>query len=211
MIPTYVFGWPTGQETGEFLALDLGTVYRIMDHNLLTQSGGTNLRVCLVTLNGDGKFEITQSKYRLTEEQKQDEGQKLFDFCAECIKTFIESNMGRSGEFLAEGNKIPLGFTVSSDHLIKSQIFGLTTTTVLLPCLVSRHQNLIFASTYSSSSQERIDHGVLIRWTKGFGAPNTEGRDVAAMFRTSLDKHVRNLLPATFVYLIFHCSKCPWN
>ena len=41
-----------------------------------------------------------------------------------------------------------------------------------------------------SSSQERIDHGVLIRWTKGFGAPNTEGRDVAAMFRKSIEKRV---------------------
>jgi len=37
--------------------------------------------------------------------------------------------------------------------------------------------------------QDRIDHGVLIRWTKGFGAPNTEGQDVAAMFRTSLEKY----------------------
>lgn len=25
MIPTYVFGWPTGQEQGDFLAVDLGT------------------------------------------------------------------------------------------------------------------------------------------------------------------------------------------
>ena len=41
-----------------------------------------------------------------------------------------------------------------------------------------------------SFSQERIDHGVLIRWTKGFGAPNTEGRDVAAMFRKSIEKRV---------------------
>lgn len=24
MIPTFVFGWPTGQEKGDFLALDLG-------------------------------------------------------------------------------------------------------------------------------------------------------------------------------------------
>lgn len=50
--------------------------------------------------------------------------------------------------------------------------------------------------------QLRIDHGgeiggmhprskltiviELIRWTKGFGAPNIEGRDVAAMFSQSL-------------------------
>lgn len=57
MIPTFVFGWPKGQEIGDFLALDLG---------------GTNLRCCLVTVLGDGKFEMTQSKYRLTEEQKQE-------------------------------------------------------------------------------------------------------------------------------------------
>lgn len=31
---------------------------------------------------------------------------------------------------------------------------------------------------------------VLIRWTKGFGAPNIEGRDVTAMFASSLEKYV---------------------
>lgn len=25
MIPTYVFGWPAGNETGSFIAVDLGT------------------------------------------------------------------------------------------------------------------------------------------------------------------------------------------
>lgn len=139
MIPTWVFGWPTGKETGDYLSLDLG---------------GTNLRVCLVTLQGDGKFEITQTKYRLTEEQKQDDGQKLFDFCAECLQTFIESNTGDGPGELKPGQSLPLGFTFS------------------YPC-----------------SQDRIDHGELIRWTKGFGAPNTEGRDVAEMLRKSLEKY----------------------
>ncbi|THH17249.1 hypothetical protein EW146_g3527 [Bondarzewia mesenterica] len=137
MIPTFVFGWPTGKETGDYLAVDLG---------------GTNLRVCLVTLQGDGKFEITQSKYRLTEEQKQQDGQKLFDFCAECLKTFITTNLDEGT--IKEGERFPLGFTFS------------------YPC-----------------TQDRIDHGVLIRWTKGFGAPNTEGHDVAEMFIQSLRKN----------------------
>ncbi|KAG1769764.1 hexokinase [Suillus occidentalis] len=139
MIPTYVFGWPTGQEKGDFLALDLG---------------GTNLRVCLVTLQGEGKFEISQTKYRLTEEQKQEDGQKLFDFCAECLNTFVETNTGEGAGQLRPGQSLPLGFTFS------------------YPC-----------------SQERIDHGELIRWTKGFGAGNTEGRDVAEMFKRSLEKY----------------------
>ncbi|KAG8216118.1 hexokinase-domain-containing protein [Butyriboletus roseoflavus] len=103
MIPTFVFGWPSGQETGDYLAVDLG---------------GTNLRVCLVTLQGDGKFELTQTKYRLTEEQKQDEGQKLFDFCAECLKAFVESNTGDGPGMLKEGQVLPLGFTVSDAFLI---------------------------------------------------------------------------------------------
>ncbi|OCH94646.1 hypothetical protein OBBRIDRAFT_789122 [Obba rivulosa] len=136
MIPTYVFGWPSGNETGDYLAVDLG---------------GTNLRVCLVTLQGGGKFEITQSKYRLSEEQKQEDGQKLFDFCAECLKAFIDSYID-DGTIKA-GTRLPLGFTFS------------------YPC-----------------AQKSIDHGQLIRWTKGFGAPNTEGHDVVEMFRRSLEK-----------------------
>lgn len=134
MIPTFVFGYPSGKETGEYLAVDLG---------------GTNLRVCLVTLHGEGRFEVTQTKYRLTEEQKQDEGQKLFDFCAECLGSFITDNLGRT----EKDEELPLGFTFS------------------YPC-----------------SQERIEHGELIRWTKGFGAPNVEGHDVGAMFEKSLKK-----------------------
>jgi len=137
MIPTYVFGWPKGTETGEYLAVDLG---------------GTNLRVCLVKLQGNGKFEITQSKYRLTEEQKHIEGSELFDFCGKCLKTFTDTNV--PPEVVEKRGSIPLGFTFS------------------YPC-----------------SQEKIDHGVLIRWTKGFSAPNTEGHDVVAMFRDSLAKH----------------------
>jgi hexokinase len=48
--------------------------------------------------------------------------------------------------------------------------------------------------------QERIDHGKLIRWTKGFGAKNTEGRDVAAMFRQSLQTYVRKPLSSVHFY-----------
>lgn len=77
--------------------------------------GGTNLRVCLVTIQGDGKFEITQSKYRLTEEQKQGDGQKLLDFCAECLKIFVDSSLTDPlNMYLGSGGKIPLGFTVST-------------------------------------------------------------------------------------------------
>ena len=75
-----------------------------------------------MTLNGGGKFEITQSKYRLTEEQKHDDGQKLFDFCADCVKTFINSNIGDSEEMIKDGVRLPLGFTVCFEDSIVPQV-----------------------------------------------------------------------------------------
>ena len=101
--------------------------------------GGTNLRVCLVTIQGDGKFEITQSKYRLTEEQKQGDGQKLLDFCAECLKIFVDSSLTDPlNMYLGSGGKIPLGFTVST--YFPFVLRGLLTTLikVLIPLHVSR-------------------------------------------------------------------------
>lgn len=59
--------------------------------------------------------------------------------------------------------------------------------------MITRSQRLGYRLMLSAHSQERIDHGVLLRWTKGFGAPNIEGRDVAAMFKQSLEKFVSRL------------------
>ncbi|KAL5478628.1 HXK1_3 [Sanghuangporus weigelae] len=179
MIPTFVFGWPTGNEVGDYLALDLG---------------GTNLRVCLVSLQGEGKFEITQTKYRLTEEQKHDDGEKLFDFCAECLKTFIETNLSTVSE---PGANVSLDTEEKDKKSIRVEQTGSSghTETLLQP-----GQQLPLGFTFSyPCDQERIDHGVLIRWTKGFGAPNTEGRDVAEMFRKSIEKLV---LPIKMTALI---------
>lgn len=97
MIPTFVFGWPTGEEKGDFLALDLG---------------GTNLRVCLVTLSGHGKFAITQTKYRLAEEMKMGTAADLFDFCASSLGDFVRGHTAEGG-LIQPGTELPLGFTFS--------------------------------------------------------------------------------------------------
>jgi hexokinase len=64
-------------------------------------------------VQGNGKFEVTQAKHRLTEDQKHDDGQKLFDFCAECLNNFMNTTLRNDkGWSVKEGERIPLGFTV---------------------------------------------------------------------------------------------------
>ncbi|KAL5115263.1 hexokinase [Pleosporales sp. CAS-2024a] len=94
MIPTWCMAFPDGHETGSYLALDMG---------------GTNLRVCEVTLTEEkGEFEIIQSKYRMPEELKTGTADELWGYIADCLQQFIE--------YHHENEKIehlPLGFTFS--------------------------------------------------------------------------------------------------
>ncbi|OLY83712.1 Hexokinase-1 [Smittium mucronatum] len=92
MLPSYVTVRPTGKEKGTYLSLDLG---------------GTNLRVCLVTLNGDSTFSIVQQKYTITNEAKAD---NLFDWIANCVDLFIIENKLVPD---AGTTMIPCGFTFS--------------------------------------------------------------------------------------------------
>jgi len=94
MNPTWCMGFPTGYETGTFLALDMG---------------GTNLRVCEINLPEEkGEFDIIQSKYRMPEELKTGTAQELWDYVADCLQQFIEYH--HEGEELG---RLPLGFTFS--------------------------------------------------------------------------------------------------
>ena len=157
MLPTFVFGWPTGEEQGDYMAVDLG---------------GTNLRVCHVVLKGEGKFEMTQTKFRLTDEQKQEDAQTLFDWCASCLKTFLTDHYapeGSDGPLLEE--EVALGWTFS--YPTKQER------------IVSRECPKLLRMLLTQAQQ---DHGVLVRWTKGFGNPGAEGNDCAAMFRKALEK-----------------------
>lgn len=94
MNPTWVMGFPDGDEQGTFLALDMG---------------GTNLRVCEITLTEEkGAFDIIQSKYRLPEELKTGTGDELWEYIADCLQQFIEYH--HEDEDLTD---LPLGFTFS--------------------------------------------------------------------------------------------------
>ena len=87
-------GFPDGNETGTFLALDMG---------------GTNLRVCEIILPEEkGEFDIIQSKYRMPEDLKSGTSEELWEYIADCIQQFIEAH--HEAESL---DTIPLGFTFS--------------------------------------------------------------------------------------------------
>ncbi|KAH7075055.1 hexokinase [Paraphoma chrysanthemicola] len=94
MIPTWCMAFPDGHETGSYLALDMG---------------GTNLRVCEVTLTDEkGEFEIIQSKYRMPEELKTGAADELWGYVADCLQQFIDYH--HEDEKL---ENLPLGFTFS--------------------------------------------------------------------------------------------------
>lgn len=94
MIPTWCMAVPDGNETGTFLAVDMG---------------GTNLRVCEVILSKNkGEFDVIQSKYRMPADLKTGTAEELWNYTADCIKQFMEQH--HDDENL---DQLPMGFTFS--------------------------------------------------------------------------------------------------
>lgn len=92
MLPAYV-SQPSGKEKGKYLAVDLG---------------GTNLRVLLVSLDGEGNSVVEAvKKVSIPNEMFSRESRVLFDFVASSIESFfIENRIERTCKF-------DLGFTFS--------------------------------------------------------------------------------------------------
>jgi len=91
MLPTHLTKLPSGQETGDIIALDLG---------------GTNFRVLKVKLLGAGKWEVDSGKFRVDESLMYAPGEQLFDFIAEKVKE-------KCPETAEASAPVPLGFTFS--------------------------------------------------------------------------------------------------
>lgn len=71
----WVLDYPTGKETGKYLALDMG---------------GTNLRVAEIILNGDRTFDVVQSKYHMPANTKTSSAENLWGYVADCVGKFID-------------------------------------------------------------------------------------------------------------------------
>ncbi|TPX63293.1 hexokinase [Spizellomyces sp. 'palustris'] len=92
MIPSYVVRRPQGDETGTYLALDLG---------------GSNFRVCEVTLSGNGQVRTRQKKFVVSDDLKTGQGTDLFDFIADCVSLSMdEFNLDKKAG-------LKMGFTFS--------------------------------------------------------------------------------------------------
>ncbi|KAK9367829.1 hexokinase-domain-containing protein [Lipomyces kononenkoae] len=102
MIPSYVTGVPNGTEKGTFLAVDLG---------------GTNFRVCSIHLNGDGTFDLLQTKSVIPKNLMLGTSKELFSFLAqkvdEFIKTHLEEKFNEETGHSASEHIYKLGFTFS--------------------------------------------------------------------------------------------------
>ncbi|KAF1839686.1 hypothetical protein BDW02DRAFT_563740 [Decorospora gaudefroyi] len=98
---TWVHSLPSGKEKGTILTLDLG---------------GTNLRVCKVTLHGDEaagtrKHTLEQEQYTLPQSLKTGEADSLWTFVAEKVEDFVKSK-GLDQEYSSD-KPMPVGFTFS--------------------------------------------------------------------------------------------------
>jgi len=77
MFPTFVHYGPTGQELGEYLVVDLG---------------GSNFRVSHVMIEGRNRIRLNNKIFLIPHSLLLGQGEKLFDYIAECLQRFIDDN-----------------------------------------------------------------------------------------------------------------------
>ncbi|KIW20638.1 hypothetical protein PV08_01214 [Exophiala spinifera] len=141
-IPTYVTSVPNGTEKGVYLAVDLG---------------GTNFRVCSITLHGNQSFSLQQSKVAVPRSlMEATHAKDLFHFLAQQIEAFLkthhEEHFSKHRNNPVEQDFFDLGFTFS------------------FPV-----------------NQIGINKGKLMRWTKGFDIPEAIGMDVCELLQKEID------------------------
>ncbi|CAF0794977.1 unnamed protein product [Rotaria sordida] len=77
MFPTFVHHGPSGQESGEYLVVDLG---------------GSNFRVSHVVIEERNRMRLNNKIFLIPHSLLLGAGEKLFDYIAECLQRFIDDN-----------------------------------------------------------------------------------------------------------------------
>ena len=104
-IPSFVTIIPNGSETGRYLAVDLG---------------GTNCRVCLVHLHGQGTYTMKQKKHVVPHDVRVNPSYRpLFAFIAERIRDFLAEHADVDADPRNQAT-LKLGFTFSFTYISHS-------------------------------------------------------------------------------------------
>ena len=141
-VPSFIAELPTGLEKGTYLAVDLG---------------GTNIRVCSVTFNGDGTYSLIQDKMVIPVALMTSETSKgLFSLVARSVQDFLRTCHPES-----------------------------PTTEVDSGTEVRRTFDLGFTFSHAIDQLD-INSGTLIRWSKGFDIDGVVGQDICALLQTEL-------------------------
>ncbi|KAI8985108.1 hexokinase-domain-containing protein [Pilobolus umbonatus] len=93
MLPSHIYKHPMGQETGEFIGLELSSF---------------NIKIYLVELHGMGRITTRQQKYTLPEDLKRKTLMNVVEFLAECVDSFLTF----VGKYDVQ-TPLPLGFGLS--------------------------------------------------------------------------------------------------
>lgn len=158
MLPSWVTRRPTGQETGEYLGLELSGK-RSRDHldnsafrgssPLFLPLSGSYVRIYFVELQGQGRIKIKhQSKYHIHDDLKKGPVSKLIDFLAISVDTFL-SHLARSNP----STPLALGFVIS---------FPL--------------------------QQTALNKASVIQWTKDFEITGADGKNIVDMLQTAFQR-----------------------
>lgn len=160
-LPSFITRLPTGRENvgrhlrnrsalcanaskGTYLAVDMG---------------GTNVRVCAVTFNGDGTYSMMQDKVTIPPALMISKiHRELFDWVAQMLQAFLEKYQPG-----------PLSTAPGSAQSQSTATFDL-------------------GFTFSHAVQQKsINSGTLVRWSKGFDINNVVGQDVCALLQEAFD------------------------
>ena len=133
---------------------------------LAVDLGGTNFRVCSITLNGDTTFNLTYNKVAIPKKLMVAKTSKeLFAFLAKQIELFLREHHAEHFESHVRRRataSTPMGY----------------------------RDELIFRLGFTFSfpvKQLAINKGKLIRWTKGFDIPDAIGKDVCSLLQDEID------------------------
>ncbi len=139
MIPSFV---PeiTGNEKGDYLAVDLG---------------GTNFRILAVRLLGNGKYRILKMQsFRIPERVKAGvKGQELFDWMGERMAVFLQSNRLNQKQVWNFGATI--SFPVSLSALDQGVLTHMNMKGFVLPDLNNRSVNDLFSAAFKKYGIEK--------------------------------------------------------